>query len=57
MKHIKIYSFTLIILIALLAACTTTQPTITETITTNEEGVALVIGDISDEPAETIKGT
>lgn len=57
MKHIKIYSFTLIILIALLAACTTTQPTITETITTNEDGVALVIGDISDEPAETIKGT
>jgi phosphonate transport system substrate-binding protein len=57
MKHIKIYSFILFILIALLAACTTTQPTVTETVIENEEGVALVIGDISDEPAETIKGT
>ena len=59
MKHIKIYAFILfnLILLALLAACATTQPIATETVTTNESGVPLVIGDISDEPAETIKGT
>ncbi len=57
MKHSKIRFFVPLILIALLAACTTTQPTVTETVIENEAGVALVIGDISDEPAETIKGT
>jgi len=57
MKRLTTYLFTLSILIALLAACTSTQFTEPEVTTTSEEENALVIGDISDEPAETIKGT
>lgn len=54
MKHSTLYFF---ILIALLTACTTAQTEEPEITIENEEGTALVIGDISDEPAETIKGT
>lgn len=49
--------FILISAIAVLVACTTVQPTEPETITEDPIGTTLVIGDISDEPSETIKGT
>ena len=57
MKRLMTYLFTLSILIVLLGACTSAQLAEPEATTTNEEENALVIGDISDEPAETIKGT
>lgn len=44
-------------LFVLLAACSTNQTDQPEVTIENEAGEALVIGDISDEPAETIKGT
>ena len=57
MKHTRGQFLILFCLIIILSACTTTQTESTEVITTDQEGKSLVIGDISDEPAETIKGT
>lgn len=55
MKHWTL--FILISTIILLVACTTEQPIQPETATDDHTGATLVIGDISDEPAETIEGT
>lgn len=56
MRHMKVQFFILLSLIAVLSACNVAQTVIPEA-TLVEEGDTLVVGDISDEPAETIKGT
>lgn len=57
MKRLTLYLFILLILIGALAACTPEQIATPESKPETQESNALVIGDISDEPAETIKGT
>lgn len=57
MKRPIAYLFILFSLIVIVTACNATEPLEPEIVTNNEEGETLVIGDISDEPAETIKGT
>ena len=57
MKRWTLHFYILISLIFLLAACTGTQPVEPEINTVETAGASLVVGDISDEPAETIKGT
>ena len=57
MKRLIAHLFILFSLIALLAACTATDTIEPEIAENTEDGDSLVIGDISDEPAETITGT
>jgi phosphonate transport system substrate-binding protein len=58
MKRLNSYIFVVVSLITLsLTACTTPVAIEPETNTNETSGDTLVIGDISDEPAETIKGT
>lgn len=57
MKRLSIFTLILFSIITLLAACTSIQPVEPETVVEATTGESIVIGDISDEPAETIKGT
>ena len=57
MKRSIVHFPILISLIVLLVACAATETATPEIVIDNEEGDVLVIGDISDEPAETITGT
>lgn len=57
MKRLSLIIFMLFILTGLITACTSPTGSETTTETTSTAGRVLVIGDISDEPAETIKGT
>jgi phosphonate transport system substrate-binding protein len=57
MKRLTLYFSILSILIGVLVACTPEQAATPESKPETQESNALVIGDISDEPAETIKGT